>query len=102
MRGVLQGIVGGVQLAFLDTLDLLANGDHRIAEAVALGFAIPLRRLDNQGAGHRNGPGRGMEAVIHLPHCDVVARTTRARTSSSSRNGVPVSIDIWGRRDINK
>ena len=50
----------------------LADGDHRLAEAVELGQRLALGRLDHQRAGHREAHRRRVEAVVDQPLGDVV------------------------------
>ncbi|ENO95722.1 putative metal-dependent RNase [Thauera phenylacetica B4P] len=65
VRGVDERVVPGVELAAGDLGDLLADRDHRVAEAIELGLRLALGRLDHQRAGHREGHRRRMEAEVH-------------------------------------
>ena len=51
-------------LARLDGSDLLADGNESVAEAVKLGLALRLRRLDHESVGYGPAHGRGVEAVV--------------------------------------
>ena len=71
MGRVLQHIVRRIGAAVCHFLDLSVDGDHRITEAVELFLRLAFGGLDHQGAGHREGDGRGMEAVIHQALGDI-------------------------------
>ena len=66
------GLVVERPLAVGDAVDLAADGDHRVAEAVELGERLALGRLDHQRAGDGEAHRRGVEAVVHQPLGDVV------------------------------
>ena len=57
--------------ALHDLLDLLADLNHRIAEAIELALVLALRRLDHQRARHRKRHGRRVEAIVDQPLGDV-------------------------------
>src|SRR3546814_1756534 len=71
VRGVAQGRLLDLVLTPLDRPDLLADGDHGVAEAVELDLALALGRLDHQRAGDREAHGRGVEAEVDQPLGDV-------------------------------
>ena len=52
--GMAQGVVVVRPLPRLDARDLVADSEHRIAEAIDLGQAFALGRLDHEGARHGN------------------------------------------------
>ena len=56
--------------------DLVADRDHRVAEAVELAEVLALGRLDHQRAGHREAHRRCVEAVVDQPLRHVVDRHT--------------------------
>jgi hypothetical protein len=72
VRGVAQRVVGPVVLPGGDLLDLGADGDHRVDEAVELALVLALGRLDHQRAGDREAHRRGVEAEVDQPLGDVV------------------------------
>ena len=69
---VLQRVVLLVDLAVGDVLNLLANADQRVAEAVQHLLVLRLRRLDHQRAVHGEGHGGRVEAVVHHTLGDLV------------------------------
>ena len=76
-----------------DVLDLAADGDERVAEAIELVLRLTLGRLDHHRAGNREGHRRGVEAVVHQPlrHVLLVDRRTRAvLLEVASELGVPM------------
>ena len=77
VRRMLQRIVGAVHVAFLDRADLVADRDHRVDEAVELGFDFALGRLDHQRAGDRKAHRRRVEAVVDQALGDVLGLDAR-------------------------
>ncbi len=71
MGRVPQRIVARIELARMNVLDLLPDGDHRVAEAIEFGLALGLRRFHHERVGYRKGQRRRMEAEIHQPFGDV-------------------------------
>src|SRR5437870_4718882 len=68
---VLEDVVLAVRPALLDGADLVADGDHRVAEAVELALGLALGRLDHEGPGDGEGDRRRVEAVVHEALGDV-------------------------------
>ena len=79
VRRVREQVVLPVGAALLDLADLLANRDHRVAEAVELLLRLALGRLDHQRAGHRERDRRRVEAVVDDPLGDVLDIDARRR-----------------------
>jgi hypothetical protein len=80
VRGVLQRVVVVIHAPFglsSISLNLLADLDHRLTEAVQLGQRLALGRLDHQRAGHGERQRRRVEAVVHQPLGDVLGRRRR-------------------------
>ncbi len=71
MRGILERVVVGGEFAGFDAADFVADADHRGDEAVEFGLGFRFGRLDHDGAGDREGDGRGVEAVVHQTLGDV-------------------------------
>ena len=71
MRRVLERVVLAIEPAVFDRGDLLADGDHRVAEAVELGLGLALGGLDHERARHRPRHGRRVIAVVHQALGDV-------------------------------
>ena len=67
VRGVAQRTVGHRPDAVGHLIDLTADGDHRIAEAIELGERLALSGLDHQRAGDREAHRRSVEAVVDEP-----------------------------------
>ena len=72
VRRVAQRAVVDRPLPRLDRADLVADRDHRVAEAVELGEVLRLGRLDHQRARHRERHRRRVEAVVDEALGDVV------------------------------
>ena len=72
MRRILQRIVFAINAALLNGARLLADGEHRGAEAVELGLGFRFRRFDHERARYRPTHGRRMEAAVDKPLCDVI------------------------------
>ena len=88
MRRVLQRIVLAAEHTALDIPRLLADRDHRLAEAVELRLRLRLRGLDHQRAGHGEAHGRRVEAVVHealrdVLHLDTCGRLERTRVDDA-------------------
>src|SRR3989338_6470210 len=64
VRGVLQGVVVTGPDPGLDLVDLLADLDQGVAEAVELLLGLGFGGLDHEGAGNGEGHGGGMEAIV--------------------------------------
>ena len=64
VRRVLQRVVGAAPFPGADLRQLGVDRDHRLAEAVELGFRFAFGRLDHQRVGDRERNGRRMETVI--------------------------------------
>ena len=62
----------GSALPVDDLLNLLADRDHRVAEAIELVFRFALRRLDHHRPGNRERDRRRVEPVVHQPLRDVL------------------------------
>ena len=61
--GVFQRVVFRIDLAVDDVLRLGPDREHGVAEAVQLVLGFRFRGFDHQGAGHRPGHGRRVEAA---------------------------------------
>src|SRR3546814_16723942 len=55
------------QAAVLHGLNLGADRDHRVAEAVEFDAGFGFGRLDHQRSGHRKAHRRGVKAVLDQP-----------------------------------
>ncbi len=64
VRRHLQHVAGARLAAALDSANLAADGDERVGEAVELGLALRLRRLDHQRVGDGPRHGGRVEAVV--------------------------------------
>eukprot|EP00760_Papus_ankaliazontas_P013229 PhM_4_TR15667/c0_g1_i1/m.84480 len=65
VRRVRQQVVALGHLAVLDVLDLAADLDERVREAVQLGERLRLRRLDHERARDGERQRRRVEVVVH-------------------------------------
>ena len=72
MRRVLEHVVLLVGFPILDFSDLLADRDHRLAESIELLLRLAFRRLDHEGARHRERHGRRVESIVHQPLGDIL------------------------------
>src|SRR5215813_3366162 len=65
MWRIFQEVVFSICVARGDLIDLLADRDHRFAEAIELVFRFAFSRLDHNCARHRPRNRWSMEAIIH-------------------------------------
>jgi hypothetical protein len=70
----------------LDLPDLFANGNQRVAQAVALCFAFALGWFNHQGASQRPTHGWCVESVVHEPLCDIVGLDANADVKRTQVN----------------
>ena len=78
VRRVDKRVVIAGPLTRFDLADLAGNRQHRITEPVDLGDRFGLRRLDHQGARHREGHRRRVKAEIDKPFGDVLVADAAA------------------------
>src|SRR6185369_10723256 len=83
VRSVLERIVLPVHAALLDRADLLADRDHRVAEAVELRLRFALRRLDHERARDGERHRRSVEAVIDEALGNVLDADSRSEEHTS-------------------
>ena len=65
MRSVPERVIEAIHAAVRNGLDLFADRDHRVDEAVELELRFAFGRLDHQRTADREAHRRGMEAIIH-------------------------------------
>ena len=71
VRCVLQDVVSPIGPPAHHLINLSANLNHRLAEAIELRLVLTLGRLDHESAGHRERHRRRVEAVIHQAFRDI-------------------------------
>src|SRR5690606_16105014 len=64
VRCIFQWIIARIQLSFLYLPNLLADADHRFAEAIQLSLGLTLGWFNHETAGHGKRHGWSVETII--------------------------------------